>query len=126
MCVLFDPCRRKLGFFRISFKIPRGLPEPNPRASGCTSWDIYSPDGKQVSLKDALQKAGVGNGEDVRIRQWSKTEEDTLKAYLYQRISNKRIAVLMRMNFDVVEKKIKEKGWLVWKGGSKNEYFTKI
>jgi hypothetical protein len=37
-----------------------------------------------------------------------------------------RIKVLMGIGHAVVEKKIKEKGWLVWRGGSKNGCFTKI
>ena len=113
--------------------VARGLPKgqgwrglPSPKASGYLSWQIYSPDGEQVSLKDALQKAGVGNGENVRIFQWLKTEEDMLKAYLDQRMIIKRIKMLMGIGYDCLEKKIKEEGWLVWKGRSKNGCFTKI
>ena len=81
---------------------------------GSTSSDTLAPDGEHVSLKEALQKAGVGNGENVRIRQWKKSEEVKLKAYLGQRMSIGRIKVLMGIGYDIVEKKIKEEGWLVW------------
>ncbi len=55
--------------------VARGLPEgqgwrgiPRPIADGYTTWDIFSPDGGQLSLKEELQKTGVGNGENVQIR----------------------------------------------------------
>lgn len=50
----------------------------------------------------------------MRIRQWKKSEEVKLKAYLGQRMSIGRIKVLMGIGYDIVEKKIKEEGWLVW------------
>jgi len=112
--------------------VARGLPEgqgwraiPRPTPNGYSMWEIYSPDGKMVTLKDALQKAGVGNGENVRLRQWTKTEEDKLKAYLDQRMTIKRIKVLMEIG-DAIERKIKEKGWLVWRGGKKTGRFMKL
>jgi hypothetical protein len=35
-------------------------------------------------------------------------------------MSIKRIKVLMEIGYKAVERKIKEKGWLVWRGGAKN------
>jgi hypothetical protein len=70
--------------------------------------------------------AGVGNGENVKIRAWSKSEEDELKAYLDQKMSLKAIGGLMKIGYAVVEKKIKEKGWEVWRGRGKSGYFTTI
>ena len=99
--------------------VARGLPEgqgwratPVLLVNGYTMWEIYSPDGEYVSLKEALQKAGVRNGENVRIRQWKKSEEVKLKAYLGQRMSIGRIKVLMGIGNDIVEKRSRKKdGW---------------
>lgn len=67
--------------------VARGLPKgqgwraiPVKRSDGYSSWDIYDQGGKEVSLKEALQRAGIGNGENVQICAWSKSEEDELKA----------------------------------------------
>jgi hypothetical protein len=48
----------------------------------------------------------------VRIRQWKKSEEVKLKAYLGQRMSIGRIKVLMGIGNDIVEKRSRKKdGW---------------
>ncbi len=60
-----------------------------------------------------LLKAAVGNGENVKVRAWTKSEEDKLKAYLDQKMSIKAIKVLMNIRYEAVERKIKAKGWLV-------------
>ena len=61
--------------------VARGLPKgqgwraiPVKRSDGYSSWDIYDQGGKEVS------RAGIGNGENVQICAWSKSEEDELKA----------------------------------------------
>jgi hypothetical protein len=60
--------------------VARGLPKGQGRSDGYSSWDKYDQGGKEVSLKEALQRAGIGNGENVQICAWSKSEEDELKA----------------------------------------------
>jgi hypothetical protein len=101
-------------------------PKPRNCGNGYSSWDTYDQDGNEVSLKEALQRAGVGNGENVKIRAWSKSEKDELKAYFDEKMSIRAIKVLMKMGYAAVERKIKEKGWEVWRGRGKNGYLTTL
>jgi hypothetical protein len=56
-----------------------------------------------------------------------KAEEDKLKAYLDQKISVSKISKeFMKIRYDAIVRKIKEKGWLVWRGRGKKGHFTTI
>ncbi len=62
----------------------------------------------------------------MKIRAWSKSEKDELKAYFDEKMSIRAIKVLMKMGYAAVERKIKEKGWEVWRGRGKNGYLTTL
>ncbi len=108
--------------------VARGLPPgqgwravPVPSGSGYSTWRIFDEDDNQVSLAVARQRAGVGDGGNVRARVWTEEMYDELEKYLAQKKSSIAIATLMKVGYPVMKRKIRKKGLKIWRGKGKGK-----